>query len=113
MASENGPIHVTDDTFDSEVLQSDTPVITDFWAEWCSPCKMIAPILNDIAQERDGELTIAKLDVDENPNTAMRYGVRSIPTLILFKNGQEAARLVGAMSKERLLAQLEPHLKVH
>jgi thioredoxin 1 len=112
MSSNGEPIHVTDDTFESEVIQSDTPVITDFWAEWCSPCKMIAPILDDIAQERQGELTVAKLDVDENPNTAMRYGVRSIPTLILFKNGQEAARLVGAMSRDRLLAQLEPHLTV-
>lgn len=110
MANNGQPIHVTDESFDSDVLQSDKPVITDFWAEWCGPCKMIAPVLEDIAEEYDTQLTVAKLDVDENPNTAMRYGVQSIPTLILFKNGQEAARLVGAMSKERLMSQLEPHI---
>lgn len=110
MANNSNPIHVSDEEFDSKVLQSDKPVITDFWAEWCGPCKMIAPILEDIAEEYEDQLTVAKLDVDENPNTAIRYGVQSIPTLILFKDGQEAARLVGAMSKDRLLSQLEPHL---
>lgn len=110
MTSDGKPIHVTDETFDSEVLQATRPVITDFWAEWCGPCKMIAPILEDLAEEYEDELMVAKLDVDSNPNTAMRYGVQSIPTLILFKNGQEVERLVGAMSKERLLSQLEPHL---
>lgn len=111
MAADGKPIHVSDETFDSEVLQSDKPVITDFWAEWCGPCKMIAPILEDIAEEYEDQLTVAKLDVDSNPSIAMRYGVQSIPTLILFKNGQEAERLIGAMSKERLLSQLKPHLQ--
>jgi len=110
MAIDATPIHVTDASFDSEVLQSDKPVLTDFWAEWCGPCKMIAPILEDIASEYEGDLTIAKVDVDENPGIAMRYGVQSIPTLILFKNGQEAKRVIGAMSKERLMSQLTPHL---
>ncbi|MBS1252613.1 MAG: Thioredoxin 1 [Anaerolineales bacterium] len=111
MAGNGNPIHVTDESFDSDVLQSDTPVITDFWAEWCGPCKMIAPVLEDIAEEYEDQLTVAKLDVDSNPNTAMRYGVQSIPTLILFKNGQEAERLVGAMSKDRMMSQLEPHIQ--
>lgn len=111
MAADGKPIQVTDESFDSDVLQSDKPVITDFWAEWCGPCKMIAPILEDIASEYQEHLTVAKLDVDSNPGTTMRYGVRGIPTLILFKDGHEAARLVGAMSKERLLSQLKPHLQ--
>lgn len=110
MANNGKPIHVTDETFDSEVLQSDKPVLTDFWADWCGPCKMIAPILEDIANEYEEDLTIAKVDVDENPGIAMRYGIQSIPTLILFKNGQEATRLVGAMSKERLMSRLRPYL---
>ncbi len=110
MATDGKPIHVTDESFDADVLQSDKPVLTDFWAEWCGPCKMIAPILEDIANEYEEELTVAKVDVDENPGIAMRYGVQSIPTLILFKNGQEAVRLVGAMSKERLMSHLKPHL---
>lgn len=110
MAINATPIHVTDASFDSDVLQSDKPVLTDFWAEWCGPCKMIAPMLEDIASEYEGDLTVAKVDVDENPGIAMRYGVQSIPTLILFKNGHEAKRLIGAMSKERLMSQLKPHL---
>jgi thioredoxin 1 len=104
------PIHVSDRTFDAEVLSSEIPVLTDFWAEWCGPCKTIAPILEEIAEEYDGELKIAKLDVDENNHTAMRYGVKSIPTLILFRNGQLVESLVGAMSKERLLSRIRPHL---
>ncbi len=110
MDIDSKPIHVTDASFVSDVLQSEKPVLTDFWAEWCGPCKMIAPILEDIASEYEDDLTVAKVDVDENPGIAMRYGVQSIPTLILFKNGQEAKRLIGAMSKERLMSQLKPHL---
>jgi len=105
------PIHVTDRTFDVEVLTSEIPVLTDFWAEWCGPCKTIAPILEEIAEEYDGELKIAKLDVDENSHTARRYGVKSIPTLILFTHGQPVERLVGAMPKKQLLSRIHPYLE--
>ncbi|MBI2902460.1 MAG: thioredoxin [Candidatus Methylomirabilis oxyfera] len=104
-------IHVTDRTFDTEVLRSEIPVLTDFWAAWCGPCKTVAPILEEIAEEYDGELKIAKLDVDENAEAARRYGVRSIPTLILFMHGQSVERLVGAMPKEHLLSRIRPHLE--
>src|SRR5574341_2383068 len=104
------PVHVTDNSFDAQVLKSDIPVLTDFWAEWCGPCKVIAPMLEQIAQEYDGRIKIAKIDVDENNQVAMRLGVQSIPTLILFKNGQAVARLVGSMPKERLLSHILPHL---
>lgn len=104
------PIQVTDDTFDQEVLQSDLPTLTDFWAVWCGPCRMIAPILEDMAEEYDGKIKITKLDVDHNPSTAMRYGVQGIPTLILFKNGQEVERIVGAMPKQRLVDRIKVHL---
>lgn len=104
------PVVVTDESFDADVLQSDLPVLLDFWAVWCGPCRAIAPILEQIAMEYDGRLKVARLDVDQNPGTAIRYGVRSIPTLILFKNGQEATRVIGAMPKERLLSKIKPHL---
>jgi thioredoxin 1 len=104
------PVHVTDDTFDAEVLKADIPVLTDFWAEWCGPCKVIAPILEQMAEEYDGRIKVAKLDVDHNNQMAVQLGVQSIPTLILFKNGQAVERLVGAMSKERLLSHILPHL---
>jgi thioredoxin 1 len=104
------PVHVTDATFDAEVLKADIPVLTDFWAEWCGPCKMIAPILEQIAEEYDGRIKITKLDVDHNNQMAVQLGVQSIPTLILFKNGQAVERLVGAMPRERLLSRILPHL---
>ena len=104
------PITITDASFQKDVLESGTPVLVDFWATWCGPCKMIAPVLEEIATEQAGKLTIAKLDVDQNAASAQKYSVMSIPTLILFKNGQPAERLVGYMSKEQLLAKLQPAL---
>ena len=105
-----GISHLTDSTFSEEVVASDVPVLVDFWAEWCTPCKMIAPILEEISAENEGKIRIAKIDVDANPALARQFDVMSIPTLILFKNGREAERLVGYMPKERILAKLEPHL---
>ncbi|MCS7061255.1 MAG: thioredoxin [Anaerolineae bacterium] len=104
------PIVVTDADFEVKVEKAQGVVLVDFWAEWCGPCKMIAPIVEQIAEENSGKLTVGKLDVDHNTNTAMKYGVMSIPTLILFKNGQPVERLVGYMPKERLMAKIKPHL---
>ena len=93
---------VTDANFDKDVLGANGPVVVDFWAEWCGPCRMISPALEEIAKEMEGKVAIAKLNVDENPNIMMRYGVRSIPTLIMFKNGEPTAIQVGAVPKNRL-----------
>ncbi|EHD19704.1 MULTISPECIES: thioredoxin TrxA [Brenneria] len=103
-------IHLTDGSFDTEVLQAEGVTLVDFWAEWCGPCKMIAPILNEIAEEFDGKLTVAKLNIDENPATAPKYGIRGIPTLLLFKNGEVAATKVGALSKGQLKEFLTANL---
>ena len=94
--------HVTDASFETDVLKSDGPVLVDFWAEWCGPCRMIAPALEEIAKEMGGKLTVAKVNIDENPNTPTKYNVRGIPTLILFKNGQIAGTKVGALPKSKL-----------
>jgi len=102
--------HVTDDTFESEVLQSSTPVLVDYWAEWCGPCKMIAPILDDVAQAYAGRLKVAKLNIDENQATPPKYGIRGIPTLMLFKNGNMEAMKVGALSKSQLSAFIDSHI---
>jgi thioredoxin 1 len=104
------PVAVSDDDFETQVIQAVSPVLVDFWAAWCGPCKMIAPVLETIAAEHGDKVTINKLDVDSNPNTAMRYGVQSIPTLILFKEGREIERVVGFLPKDRLWAKLSPHL---
>ena len=101
------PVHVTDDEFDSQVLNAEGPVLVDFWAEWCGPCKMIAPSLIEIADEMNGRVTIAKVNVDENPHTPAKYGVRGIPTLILFKDGQVAGSKVGALPKAQLAQWVE------
>ncbi len=101
---------VTDSTFDEEVARSDTPVLVDFWAEWCGPCLAIAPILEEIAAEKAGSLRVVKLNVDDNVATARRFEVMSIPTLILFKGGEIQARIVGAKGKTALLSDIDPHL---
>ena len=103
-------VAVTDNTFQSEVLSSSTPVLVDFWATWCGPCRMVAPIVEEIASENNGKLKVAKVDVDANPQTAQQFGVMSIPTLIVFKGGQPVERLVGYMPKAKLLQALSPHL---
>ena len=103
-------IHVTDSSFEQDVLQSDRPVLLDFWAEWCGPCKAIAPLLEEIAGEYAGKVTIAKMNVDENPKTPMRFNVRSIPTLILFKNGKAEGQKIGAGRKAEFAAFLDGKL---
>ncbi len=100
-------ITTSDDTFEADVLGNDLPVLVDFWAEWCGPCKMIAPVLEEIAEEFEGKLKIAKLNIDQNDATAPKYGIRSIPTLILFKNGNVEATKIGAMSKSELTAFIQ------
>ena len=103
-------VHVTDDNFENEVLQSSEPVLVDYWAEWCGPCKMIAPVLDEICGEYDGRVKIAKLNIDDNPDTPPRYGIRGIPTLMLFKNGEVEATKVGAVSKSQLTAFIDSNL---
>jgi thioredoxin 1 len=103
----NNIINVTDSNFEQEVLSSEIPVLLDYWAEWCGPCKMIAPILNDIADEYSGKIKIAKLNIDENPGTPAKFGVLGIPTLMIFKSGSIEATKVGAMSKSQLSAFID------
>jgi len=103
-------VHLTDDSFEEEVLKSGEPVLVDYWAEWCGPCKMIAPVLDEIAEEFAGKLKVAKLNIDDNPGTPPRYGVRGIPTLMLFKDGEVEATKVGAVSKSQLTAFIDSNL---
>ncbi len=104
------PIEITDATFDQEVVQSDTPVVVDFWAEWCGPCKMIAPIVEQLADEYDGKVKFAKLDVDANPQTAMNFGIRGIPALLIFNDGKPVDTVVGAVPKSVLKKRLDEAL---
>ncbi len=106
MADDSTTVAVTDDSFSQDVLSSDTPVLVDFWATWCGPCRMVAPVLEEIAAEKAGQLRVAKLDVDANPATARDFQVVSIPTLILFKGGEPVKRIVGAKGKAALLREL-------
>jgi thioredoxin 1 len=103
-------VYVTDDTFDAEVIKAEGTVLVDYWADWCGPCKMIAPILDEIAEEYAGKLKVAKLNIDENPNTPPKYGIRGIPTLMLFKGGNVEATKVGAVSKSQLTAFIDSNL---
>ncbi|WP_044561903.1 thioredoxin TrxA [Azospirillum sp. B4] len=107
--SEN-TVKVTDSSFETDVLKASGPVLVDFWATWCGPCKMIAPALEDIAGELNGQLTVAKLDIDDNPNTPGKYGVRGVPTLMIFKDGQVAATKVGALPKSALADWIKANL---
>ena len=100
-------IHLSDDTFQKEVIESSIPVLVDYWAEWCGPCKMIAPILDDLVSEYDGKIKIAKLNIDENPQTPSKFGIRGIPTLMIFKDGNPEATKVGALSKSQLTAFID------
>ena len=102
--------HVTDDSFEADVIKADGPVLVDYWAEWCGPCKMIAPALDEAAKNYAGRVTVAKLDIDSNPKVPSQYGIRGIPSLMLFKNGQVAATKVGALSKSQLSAFLDANL---
>jgi len=103
-------VHVTDDSFERDVLKSSEPVLVDYWADWCGPCKMIAPVLDEIAVEYAGRIRVAKLNIDDNPNTPPRYGIRGIPTLMLFRDGEVEATKVGAVSKSQLTAFIDSNL---
>jgi len=104
------PLHLTDATFEKEVLESDLPVLVDFWAPWCGPCRMVAPVIKELAAEFDGRMVVAKLNTEENSESAIKYGIMSIPSMIIFKDGQEAERMIGARPKQALAEVLETFL---
>ena len=104
------PFEVTDETFEEEVLQATAPTLVDFWAVWCAPCRMVAPVVQEIADSYDGRLRVAKMDVDSNRKTPGKYGISGIPTLILFKDGAEATRIIGFRPKDMMLEELQPHI---
>ncbi len=104
------PLHLTDATFERDVINSDKPALVDFTATWCGPCRVIAPIIEELANEYQGRAVIGKVDVDENPETAMTYGIRSVPTMLIFKGGQVVDQIIGAVGKEKMLAKLTPHM---
>ena len=105
------PVEITDANFEQEVIKSDIPVLIDFWAIWCGPCKAIAPIMTELAAEYDGRLKVGKLDIDNNQEVSVKYGIRSIPTLLLFKDGKIVDQIVGAVPKAQIVAKLSPHIK--
>ena len=107
------PIEITDANFDQEVMNSDKPVLIDFWAVWCGPCKMVAPVVEEIAKEYNGKLKVGKLDVDNNPEVSMKFGIRSIPTLMVFKGGKVVEQIIGAVPKRNLVDKVIPHLSVN
>jgi len=107
------PVEFTDGNFQKEVLESAVPVLVDFWAVWCGPCTMIAPVVEEIANEYNGRLKVGKVDVDNNPEISMRFGIRSIPTLMIFQGGKVVEQIIGAVSKKNLLDKLNPHIAVN
>jgi thioredoxin 1 len=104
------PIEITDANFEQEVMKSDKPVLIDFWAVWCGPCRMVAPVVEEIANEYNGKLKVGKIDVDSNPEVSMKFGIRSIPTLMIFKGGKVVEQIIGAVPKRNLLDKVTPHL---
>ena len=104
------PLHLTDDMYEAEVLKSELPVLIDFWATWCGPCRMIAPIVEELATEYEGQLKVFKLDVDNNQKTAMTFGIRSIPTVVIVKNGEEVDRILGAVPKQQIVDRIKNHI---
>ena len=110
MLHQNGPMQVSDDSFEQEVLQAGVPVLVDYWADWCGPCKMISPILDEVAKEYAGKLKVCKLNIDENQATPPKFGIRGIPTLMIFKNGNVEATKVGALSKSQLTAFVDSNI---